>query len=721
MSTLDKRHTMRQDDAVRRTDALSARASGPHVLVSGSWLPWLLAALVAAIAAAEFVSTLQNGVVANGTVDALQWIQAAGVVLPPLTFAAVGALIVARRPSNRIGWLMIATGYGFAMGTFSIAYPSISPVTRRPVRPGASFIAWIESWDWMVYGAALLFLFLLFPTGRLPSARWKYVGWVGLAALAADGLLSAVQRGPILNVHLDNPLGIVSVPTVILVVVNLCAWGALAVAIISLALRFRTARGEVRQQLAWFTFGSGVAIALNIFADVVGYDSVVGVCAVASVTGVPVVMGIAILRYRLFAIDVILSRTLVYGALTAFVIGTYVVLVGYVGSLVPVARGAALSVLASGVVAVLFLPLHGRFRRQVNRLIYGDRDEPYVVLAQFGQRMQSALTGDDLLPAIVETIGRALKLPYVSLVLGEGHAGTPDAEYRTGRPGQRRTDGSWPLGIVTLPVLVHDTRVGDLRIALRAGERELGDADRRLLDDLTRQVGIAVQAARLTNDLQTLTQDLQQSRERLVSAREEERRRLRRDLHDGLGPALASGSFKVEAARNLLRRDPERADALLAGVAEQMHETIDDIRRLVYDLRPPALDQLGLVEGLRQHAGQFEGRTRIAVDAPNDLATLPAAVEVAAYRIGLEAMANVLRHAEADHCEVRLRVDDSDLLLEVSDDGRGLPADGRRGVGLRSMQERAGELGGACDIAPRPEGGTTVRARLPLTAPPPVG
>jgi signal transduction histidine kinase len=269
-------------------------------------------------------------------------------------------------------------------------------------------------------------------------------------------------------------------------------------------------------------------------------------------------------------------------------------------------------------------------------------------------------------------------------------------------------------------VLVHGTKVGDLRIALRAGECELSDADRRLLDDLTRQVGIAVQAAQLTSDLQTLTGDLQQSRERLVSAREEERRRLRRDLHDGLGPSLASGSFKVEAARNLLRRDPEKADALLAGVADQMQETIEDIRRLVYDLRPPALDQLGLVEGLRQYAGQLDGRTRIVVDASDDLAMLPAAVEVAAYRIGLEALANVLHHAEADHCQVRLGFQGAVLVMEVSDDGRGLPVDGRIGVGLRSMHERATELGGTCDIARRPEGGTRVRAYLPVASPLPV-
>jgi signal transduction histidine kinase len=237
-------------------------------------------------------------------------------------------------------------------------------------------------------------------------------------------------------------------------------------------------------------------------------------------------------------------------------------------------------------------------------------------------------------------------------------------------------------------------------------------ADQRLLSDVARQAGVVAHAVQLQRDLQHLAGDLQQARERLVATREEERRRLRRDLHDGLGPSLASLTFKLDAARSLLARDPARADALLSTVADQMQSTVAEIRRLVYNLRPPALDQLGLAAALAESAGQV-GDVPVVVDLPPNLPPLPAAVEVAAYRIAQEALTNVARHAHAQNCWLHLRLDGDWLALEVRDDGRGLPADMRNGVGLHAMQERAAELGGVCTVASGPAG-TVVLARLPL-------
>ena len=211
-----------------------------------------------------------------------------------------------------------------------------------------------------------------------------------------------------------------------------------------------------------------------------------------------------------------------------------------------------------------------------------------------------------------------------------------------------------------------------------------------------------------------LTADLQRSRARLVTAREEERRRLRRDLHDGLGPQLATLAMQIDAARNLLHDDPARADQLLQDSKRQAQEALADIRRTVYDLRPPALDQLGLVSALRDHAaGQGAANLQVVIDAPEPLPPLPAAVEVAAYRIALEALINAMRHAQAQRCWIRLRVNNG-LRLEIEDDGRGLPPDVRRGVGLTSMLERAAELGGTCTIQPCRDGGTLVQAWLPV-------
>ena len=258
--------------------------------------------------------------------------------------------------------------------------------------------------------------------------------------------------------------------------------------------------------------------------------------------------------------------------------------------------------------------------------------------------------------------------------------------------------------------------IGYLLLAARAGDT-FGKADSRLLTDLARQAGVAVYAVRLTTHLQQLTESLQESRERLVTTREEERRRLRRDLHDGLGPALASLTFKVDAARNLLRQDSERTEMLLAEVRQQAQEAITDIRRLVYNLRPPALDEFGLLSALREQAAHYQHQgLEIAFDVPEALPPLPAAVEVALYRIAQEALTNAARHADAQHCLLQLSIDAKTLHLDITDDGRGVPTGHRIGVGLHAMHERASELGGSCTIIAGASFGTKVQVAFPLGA-----
>jgi signal transduction histidine kinase len=265
-----------------------------------------------------------------------------------------------------------------------------------------------------------------------------------------------------------------------------------------------------------------------------------------------------------------------------------------------------------------------------------------------------------------------------------------------------------------MPLAYAGEPVGRLLLAPRASDEPFSPADRRLLDDVARLAGLALHAMRLTADLQ-------RSRERLVTAREEERRRLRRDLHDGLGADLAALNLQVGALRPLIERDPAAAAGRVPGLQDDIRAAIGDIRRLVYGLRPPAIDELGLVGALRARAGQYEGdgaageaRLRISVDAPPELPDLPAAVEVAAYWIVQEALTNVAKHAGARAATVRLGVEGGALVVEVVDDGVGLPAERGIGVGLRSMRERAEELGGACTVEPVPGCGTIVAARLPL-------
>jgi signal transduction histidine kinase len=346
-------------------------------------------------------------------------------------------------------------------------------------------------------------------------------------------------------------------------------------------------------------------------------------------------------------------------------------------------------------------PLREWLQRAVNRLLHGDRDEPYTVLTRLGRRLEETLATTAVLPMIVESVARALKLPYTAIAL-EPAAGKPLAAVYGDSPGQ----------ILRLPLIYQAETVGHLLLGYRAPGEPFTSGDRRLLDDLARQVGVAVHAT-------GLTADLQRSRERLVTAREEERRRLRRDLHDGLGPLLAAQTLKVGSARALYKSDAVAGDALLAELEIDMQTALADIRRLVYDLRPPALDELGLLGAVREDAvryGTLAADTHglaIGVEAPDSLPPMPAAVEVAAYRIVQEALTNIVHHAHARTGWVRVKIDEA-LRVEITDDGLGLPVPRHIGVGLVSMRERAEELGGTCVVERHPACGTRVRASLPL-------
>jgi len=442
----------------------------------------------------------------------------------------------------------------------------------------------------------------------------------------------------------------------------------------------------------------------------------------------PISFAVAILRYRLWDINLLINRTLVYAALTGVVVGMYAVVVGFLGALFQARGSLLISIVATGLVAVLFQPLRHRLQRGVNRLMYGERDDPVAVLSRLGQRLQVAIAPEAALPALVETMAQALKLPYAAIALKQGDDFKIAAEYRpTPLPGFASPFPSPVLpahergeGGEVLPLVYHSELIGQLILAPRAPGEAFTQADRRLLENIARHAGAVAHAVRLTADLQ-------RSRERLVTAREEERRRLRRDLHDGLGPTLASQTLKLDAALDLLSADPTAASALLLELKAQSRATVAEIRRLVYELRPPALDELGLVSALQGNAAHYAGPAsglRISVEAPPDgLPPLSAAVEVAAYRIALEALTNVARHARARQCVLRLSIANAGLggheglpilQLNIADDGVGMPTGIHAGMGLTSMRERAEELGGTCIIEAGPGGGTRVLARLPL-------
>jgi signal transduction histidine kinase len=545
---------------------------------------------------------------------------------------------------------------------------------------------------------ALFLIPLVFPDGRfVPRWTWVLAAAFYVPLIAPSGSALDYTQLP---AWISYPLAILWYGTVLL----------------SPIYRYRRVSDFTqREQTKWVIFGLAVAIGIflalgllqafvpalkatperRVLLDMAGVTAMY-----LGFSFLPVCFAIAILRHRLWDIDLILNRTLVYGTLTASVIGFYVLSVIGLGALFQTRGTNALSLPATVLVAILFHPLRERLQRGVNRLMYGDRDEPYAVISRLGRQLEGTLAPDAVLPAIVRTVAQALKLPYAAIALRQ-ETGLVTAA-TTGAPSGE---------LLRLPLAYQGDSVGELVLGPRPGEGAFSAPDRRLLDDLARQAGVAASAVRLTADLQ-------RSRERLVTAREEERRRLRRDLHDGLGPTLASMLLQAETAQDLLRRDPAESEALLAGLIDQLSTATADIRRLVYNLRPPSLDDLGLLGAIRAQARKCEHPAlRIQLDLPDIVPSLPAAVEVAVLRIVQEALTNVVRHAAAGSCALRLTVTDR-LELEITDDGAGFPAQAGAGVGVLSMRERAEELGGYCRVELGPAGGVQVRALLPITLAP---
>ncbi|HEV8635098.1 MAG TPA: GAF domain-containing sensor histidine kinase [Chloroflexota bacterium] len=611
-----------------------------------------------------------------------------------LVYAAVSGLLVGRRPDDRMALYAAFTLLLFGPVSFAGVVPLLGelyPALRLPV-------------GLLQYAAGALFtLFVfVFPDGRFVPGwtRWVALVWVvGQMPPSLAGVLPPGARGFYLDVFR-----------------NACFVVGLAAAAGAQLYRYRRISTQAqRQQTKWTALGFALALGgyLGLALATLpappgprdpGLAIAVQATQVLLMSLIPLSIGVAVLRHRLYDVDRLINRALVYAALTASVVLVYVLVVGYLGLLLRTGESLVVSLVGTGAAALLFQPLRERLQRAANRLVYGRREEPYAVLSRLGERLEATLAPGAALPAVAETVAQALRAPYAAVRVARA-GGIETAASVGAAAGAGAT--------VTVPLLHQGEVVGELVVGLAEPDEEPRPAERRLLEDIARRAGAAVHAARLADELQ-------RSRERLVTAREEERRRLRRELHDGLGPTLAALTLKLETARNRLADDP-LATRLLAELAQRTQATVADVRRTVHDLRPPALDELGLVGALRRAAGGLESRApeglRVDVVAEEPLPPLSAAVEVAAYRIVQEALTNVARHADAGRARVRLAADGRALVVEVADDGRGLPAVRRPGVGLASMRERAEELGGACAVEPGEDGrGTRVRARLPLVS-----
>ncbi len=645
-------------------------------------------ALVAAVAAVVVTATGRSTVL----VADLAWglAGAAG-------FGCLGALVVVRRPRLVAGWPMIVVGVCSAGSALSTAVAA-AVLPDDPTSTLGALAFWVSTWLWVpAYVVVPALLLLLLPRGPLPGRGWRAVTGVAVATCVLAPLAWALtpydeqdipppeSYGPVVNpVGVEGAWSFVGA-TLLLVVA--CA----VLGVVSLVLRLRRSTGQERDEVLWVLAGALGTILLLALAWVV--PSAQLALTAAALLPVPLAVAWAFGRGRLEDLDPALSRTLLYLSLSLLLLAVYGGLLVLAGSLLGELTGRS-DLLVFALAAVLVQPARDRLQAAVNRLLYGDPVEPVAAVTEFGRRVDSAATPAQVLPGVLDLLARMLRLESAAVHL-------PGRDpVRHGRlPGAADE-------VTTLPLVHQGRSVGRLEVVLPAGRP--GPRLQALLDELVRQTAQVAHAL-------LLQEEVQRSRESIVASREEERRRLRHDLHDGLGPGLAATAMQLEAAAELLPPDAAKAGQMLDEAAAYLRGTVAEVRRIVDDLRPSALGDLGLVGAVRAHAARLgDGGIDVTVDAPDELGPLPAAVEVAAFRIVGEAMTNVARHARASRARVTITPRDGALELCVQDDGVGVRPGAPTGVGLGSMHQRAAELGGSCEVSGGP--GTTVRAVLPTAA-----
>jgi two-component system, NarL family, sensor kinase len=687
----------------------SSRDAGPVRSDIGG-VSWSWRARFAAPAAALALSATLGGTLlgyALGPPGAAGSMTAADALLVAayLSLPASGTLLLWRRPANDVGWLLSLSG--LLAGTYLAAHGWAGHALRTDAGRGAdggTVAAWLATWLLIPTFGLLPIAIAAFPHGRAtgPVRRATPLAAVAIAALALAQALAPedVEGYPPSMAPIANPLGTPALRGPISAVTGLAGAALAAFAllvIVDLVHRTRQATGDERRALrAVVAFPA--LVPLTILAGVVlprdAGDVVIAAGQIVALLGMSTALAIAVLRYRLYDLGDYLRRSATYVALSGAVVVAIVAVASLVAVVAPV-DGVAPAAIAAALVAVGLGPLRVRGQRAIDRLLFGRRDDPFDVLASVAGTLELAPDEDGAVVDAVHSLAAALRLPYVAVLDLDG-----TLRGSTGRP----------VTPTVQVALVHGHRsFGTLVAGQRSADEPFGPGEVALLHQLARQLAATLQA-------RAAGSELQQARVELVRGREDERRRLRRDLHDGLGPMLAGTLLHADTLRAELADRPEAA--LLAGkVTANLRAMVEDVRRVVHDLRPPALDELGLFPALREQVAAITGAgdLRVTVELEGDPAAMSAAVEVAVYRIVSEAVTNVVRHACATACSVRVVVAGG-VDLTVEDDGIGLDERAvRLGIGLRSMRERAAELGGELGAERREPRGTRIRALLPLT------
>ncbi|HUG84060.1 MAG TPA: histidine kinase [Euzebya sp.] len=634
----------------------------------------------------------------NGIVESY----VADVLVAAVAFALLGAFMTARRPGLSIGWVATAIGVSEGAGLLAYGYATWA-LSRGAV--GGPLTSWVALWLWLPgFVLAGVVLPLLFPTGSLLSRRWRWLLWG--AAVCAFLLVVPVaaatwtSRGPAL---LADELVVPPGWRRSLLDLQDAAWIALpiiaAAALVCVGIRFWRGNETTRLQIGVVVAAMAASFVLTTIGDLALGDSGtwVGLLAVP----LPVVgIGVAVLRRGLWDLDAVLNRTLVFVGLSVCIAVVYAVAVTALVRLLPDDRIPLPSLLSAAAVAALFHPLQVRLQRGVDRLLYGRRGDPYAVLAGVIRPLEREAEPGAALNGALATIAEGLKLPGVRVDVVD-----VEGVLRTAAAVGSSSEGPW----VSVPLRYGGDEVGELQCALRQGSDGFSHRERQLLEDLANHVAVTAKAVQLTGEVY-------RSRADIVLAREEERRLLRRELHDRLAAPLTGIAFGIDAARRMQSKDPQAAEQLQAALITQTQESIEVVRDIIGQLRPAVIDDRGLVEALRERARTLLEPAGVEVEIVADQLpdSVNAAVESAAYSIASEALTNIVKHARARRCSMELRLANGALTLAVADDGRGFTGRRAGGLGVQTMTDRAAELGGTADVRPASGGGTVVTVVLPL-------
>jgi signal transduction histidine kinase len=629
-----------------------------------------------------------------------------------LGYGGVGALMASRRPGNAIGWLFCAIATIFALSAFADEF-----VTRGLVTGSMAFViplAWLQSWLFVLALQAIPLVLLLFPDGRPPSRRWRLLVW------AIGGLTLLVVLGFILSPNgletpdrfgLDNPTAIESLAPLSGVFLTVGGVGSLATALAALTglvLRFRRSSGDERQQIRWLAYVGIAALVLMVGSFATESNALVGDAVfvlffLVLAIGIPAAIGVAILKHRLYEIDLVIRKTIVYAALAAFVTVVYVGIVVGVGAAVGSRGNTIVSAAAAAIVALAFQPARRRAQHLANRLVFGKRATPYEVLSTFSDRLADAYSVDDVLPRIARVLAEGTGAQEVTVWL---------------RVGDRfRAAGSWPseahgtaADVGRPPQPSFEVRhlgepLGAISVTMPANE-PITAAQEKLAAEVAAQAGLVLRNVRLV-------EELRESRRRIVATQDERAKKLERNIHDGAQQQLVALTVKARLARQLAARDVAKTEEILAQIEQDTQHALEDLRDLARGIYPPLLADKGLPAALAAQARKVPIPTRVATDG---VGRLDPEIEATIYFCTLEALQNVTKYARASTVDVSLRQDDGVVEFTVTDDGRGFDAGSTNlGTGLQGMADRVEAAGGTMEIESTVGSGTTVRGRIPAT------